>query len=380
MNPKIAICVVGYNRLESIQRNLESLIRAYYPSGENVHLYISIDKSDSDIVASYADSFVWPNGEKTVIRHQENLGLRKHILSCGNLLEHYDALIVLEDDVVVSPDFYNYSMQCVEKYAEDDNIAGISLYSFRVNPFCRIPFIPMPVDSDIYLVQMAQSWGQVWMKNQWFEFKKWYECNQHDFQLQDNLPQSICLWPKSSWLKYHDKYCVEQRKFFVYPYIARSTCFSDAGVHIKESNTIHQVPIVYNKCDSLRLSPSVCYDIFMERIGLAEKFGIDENDLCVDYYGLKQNRDSRRYLLTRRRLPYKCLRQFGLQLRPYEWNIILGIKGSDLFLYDTSSINSKPKSHSSEASQLSYIYGVRYDRFSIIVFSTKKFLKKLLRR
>ena len=113
----IAICVIAYNRPLSLKRNLEALSKAYY--NENVTLIISIDKSENRLVAQYAENFDWLHGEKKVIVRAERMGLRQHVLSCGQFLKEYDALIVLEDDVTVAPSFYYYARQCVERYKED---------------------------------------------------------------------------------------------------------------------------------------------------------------------------------------------------------------------------------------------------------------------
>ncbi|NMD70181.1 hypothetical protein HHO41_07745 [Bacillus sp. DNRA2] len=93
----IAIVVVAYNRVNSLSRLLTSLKRANY-FGLHTPLIISIDKSQNKDVAICANNFEWPFGEKHVIEHPNRLGLRNHVLFCGNLSRDYDAVVVLEDD------------------------------------------------------------------------------------------------------------------------------------------------------------------------------------------------------------------------------------------------------------------------------------------
>ena len=100
----IPIVVVAYDRLHSLKRITDSLLQAEYPQG--AELIISIDRGDNRQVLEYADSLSWPFGEKRVIYRPENLGLKRHILCCGDLTQDYDGIILLEDDLVVSPDFY----------------------------------------------------------------------------------------------------------------------------------------------------------------------------------------------------------------------------------------------------------------------------------
>ena len=122
----IAIVVVAYNRVTSLNRLLNSLLQA---DVEDAPLIISIDKSNTDTVERFANNFIWPFGEKKVITHDKNLGLRTHILSVGDWLDMYDAIIVLEDDIVVTPGFYRYAVSAYSYYHKDKNIAGISLYN-----------------------------------------------------------------------------------------------------------------------------------------------------------------------------------------------------------------------------------------------------------
>ena len=109
----IAICVVAYDRLEAIACLLQSLQVAHY--SEKVDLIISVDKSYTSAVEDYADNYQWEYGEKYVVKHKENLGLRRHILSVGEYTQKYDAIVVLEDDLIVGPNFYNYTLATVDR-------------------------------------------------------------------------------------------------------------------------------------------------------------------------------------------------------------------------------------------------------------------------
>ena len=329
----IAICVIAYDRIESLKRVLRHINKATY--SQSSKLYISIDHSDNKYVEKYAQDFHWEHGEKEIILHETKLGLRQHILSCGELLHRHEALIVLEDDIVVSPDFFNYAQVTVNKFHEDESIAGISLYSFPITYHSLQPFTPLPSDSDIYLMQNAQSWGQVWMRKQWFNFKEWYNQNKDDFNELPYLPKSICNWPESSWLKYHTRYCIEKNKFFIYPYHSRSTCFADIGEHTSQTTSIYQTPLLDSPCKTFRLTPTVKYNCYFENILIPTWLNIPAIDICIDFYCDNGNREKKRYWLTPQYLPYKIIKSFGLRMKPYELNIKYNIHGNDLFLYDT---------------------------------------------
>ena len=331
---KIGICIIAYNRIDSLKRVLTSLEHAYYD--EKITLIISIDKSQTTQVEDFAKQYIWNNGEKIVITHPKNLGLRKHVLKCGDLLENYDALIVLEDDISVAPSFYYYAKQCVEKYADNDDIAGISLYNFPINYINRLPFYPLQSDSDIYLMKCAQSWGQVWMKKQWNDFIAWYKDNSEEFGEMNHLPTAVCKWPKSSWLKYHTRYCIENDKYFVYPYVALSTNNSDRGTHVSKQNTLFQSYMLFGEKKIFNLKDIVKYDGFFENENIINFLNLHKTELCVDFYGNKNNKQNCRYWLTRKKMNYHIINSYSLTYKPYELNIIFNKLGYDIFLYDTN--------------------------------------------
>lgn len=369
---KIAVVVIGYNRANNMMRLLESIKKANF-LGDTVDLLISIDNSGTDAVEKAANEFVWQYGEKKVFTYPERMGLRNHIMHCGSFLEAYDALVVLEDDLVVSPAFYSYVKETVSKYTDDDRIAGISLYTHLWNHNAKFPFMPNPSQFDVFFLQMAQSWGQVWMKKQWADFFAWYKENQ-DFEAVDYFPDFMTNWSKS-WLKFHNKYCVEKNKYFVYPYNSYSTCYSEAGEHSILGATNFQVPMQNERVSDYRFptlddESAVKYDIFYERKGLAKYLDLNEDDLVVDLYGTKTKmREKRKYLLSSRNYDYKVIRRFGLQMRPQEQNIIYNVDGNELFLYDTEQTEKKNGTDNLKS---------RYVYFHRIYGNTKLLAKVLL--
>ena len=157
---ELAIVAVAYNRIDSLSRLLDSLDKAYY-NNERVTLIISVDKSNTEQVELFADKYEWSHGDKVVDKHRENLGLRNHMLSLGKWFNDYDALIVLEDDIVVSPDFYNYSMQTSLRYQNVNDVAGISLYSFETNYQTGCPFVPIKDENDVYFMNWRFSASKI---------------------------------------------------------------------------------------------------------------------------------------------------------------------------------------------------------------------------
>ena len=168
----IPIVVVAYNRIESLKRILGSLLQAEYPA-QGAELIISIDRGDNADVLDYARAFSWPFGEKQVIYQEKNLGLKAHILKCGGLTQAHDGIILLEDDLYVSPDFYRYALECYDFVADKPEIAGVALYNHRLSQLTEKVFEPLEDGFDNWYFRYACSWGQMWTKAQWAAFSAW---------------------------------------------------------------------------------------------------------------------------------------------------------------------------------------------------------------
>lgn len=377
---RIAIITVAYNRIGSLSRLLSSLECAYYGE-EQPTLIISIDKSKTDSVEKFADNYVWPHGDKIVRKHDKNLGLRSHMMSLGEWFKDFETFVILEDDIVVSPCFYIYARQASDKYYNNPNIAGLSLYSFAMNYHTWTPFMPKKNEYDAYFMNCAMSWGEVWMKQQWKEFYSWYLEHQ-EFTKEPHLPESICLWDKS-WLKYHTRYCIENNKYFVFPYVSLSTDFGDAGTHNTTgvSSSTYQVQVQQGRKYDFRLpdneSDAVCYDAFFENKDLCNFLGLNENDCCIDLYGMKRNRLAKRYWLTTCKSTLPIVRTFGVTYKPMEMNIINQVSGDGIFLYDVNITSFKIERNNQE---LLYRYNIDDITLFLRKYGIKRVIKDFVRK
>lgn len=337
----IAVVVVGYNRVDGIGNLLSSLKRAEYDN-DKVDLIISLDKSEiQDRIVDLARDFEWPYGNKQIRAFKDRLGLRKHILSCGDLTDIYDAVVVLEDDLIVSTMYYRYLKCVIPQYKDDPRIAGISLYSYAVNEFCGEPFIPSYNGYDAYLLQVAQSWGQCWTKEMWRGFRSWNYSDSEELSLDTYMPSCIFAWGKTSWKKNYMSYIVKNNLFFVYPYHSFTTNCSLLGEHKKyngASTSDYQVALVehINMLDCPSFENAVKYDVFFERIDLfLNKDNLfSGKQVCLDFYGLKRDYTGYDILISRNELPYRIIQKIGLLTKPIENNALYLSEGNDISVYD----------------------------------------------
>lgn len=360
---RTAIIVIAYNRPRALQRLLDSLTNAYYPDGLDIPLIISVDKSDSTDTESVANDYVWEHGEKLVRLHEENLGLREHVLECGDISNEYDGVIMLEDDLYVSPSFYMYTLAAMNRVRLDKKVGGISLYNHRLNVHAREPFEAVDDGYDNYYLQLASSWGQAFSAEQWSAFREWYKVHKDDDITADNVPANVSSWSEKSWLKYFIKYLIDMDRFFIYPRISFTTNFGDEGTHADKGVNDLQVPIAgmrrYGQIDfhfSDTEESGARYDAYFENMCLESRLPeASRGETSVDMYGVRQSGGYKRYVLSCKSLPYRVIQSYGRRLRPIDANVLYKVEGHDFFLYDTQKPGKAPETDNVDR----YLYNYR---------------------
>lgn len=363
----IAIVAIGYNRPESMKRLLFSLSKADY-SGHDVTLYISLDKGErQEELVKDAEAFSWPYGKKIVRAFPEKQGLKQHVLQCGDLVLNHDAIVALEDDIVVSPYFYNYVQQAVAFYGDEERVSGISLYKWNFQHYTGRAFSPVYNGFDCFFMRAAQSWGQCWTKNQWIAFRAWLKDNDLKITFNDFVPEHVVMWKdEGSWLKYYMYYTAMENKFFVYPYFALTSCYSDPGAHTDDDIIRNQTELCRGIAQYRfpRVGEGIVYDAFFEREFSSPPACIPEGkSYVVDLYGMKKNLSDYDVAITTKLLDYKIIRTFGYVSRPLEQNVSDGIEGDGIFLYDmrTSEKHKYSKRERLIHEMRPYAYDIKYE-------------------
>ena len=331
------IVIIGYNRPKPLKRCFDYVSRAFYPEDDQVDLYFSLDHSDMETeICQMIQSFEWPHGELKVLTHPERMGLKKHVISCGNLIGDHDFLIMLEDDIIVSESFYLYTAEAVRKYDCYEEIGGISLYAREVFQQNGRMFEPVYNGNDVYLMQVAESWGQAWSNRMWKEFYEWY-LNHQTFIKPFRMADYSYSWDERSWLKYYMGFVASENKYLVHPYHGYSTNTEEIGENYKTTDTDYQVALTYGQKEFRMPEPENCvrYDAFFERENDPWfSFNYHGEPVLLDLNAARSNYGNYRYLASTRKLNYKIIQTYGLSLRPQEINLINDVQGHDIYLYD----------------------------------------------
>jgi len=137
---KIKVIVIGYNRLDGLQRLIESLEETKIPSQKlNVHLHICLDGGADVDVQSFASTYKTVNPgfrNYSYLARDENYGLAQHITSCWDSPEENDDewALFLEDDTTVQPMIFHAFLEALE--LRSPGIQAIAMHGQRVNQYC----------------------------------------------------------------------------------------------------------------------------------------------------------------------------------------------------------------------------------------------------
>lgn len=338
-----AIVINAYNRPAALKRLLASVQQAAYPAGENIRLHISIDRGEdgcSSDVLEIAESVPWPYGDKRVECQERHLGLIPHFYHCGDLAHEYGAIILLEDDLVVSPVYYTYVSKTIDYYESDPRIAGLSLYTLWFNGYTQEPFSPLSDDADVFFLQVPYTQGQAFSSAQWQRFTTWQNAENRQVHPGDYIHEMFLRFAPDEWFPIRTKYLIDTSRFYVFPRESLVTGFGDPGAHFSKPSYFFQVPLQRFKVDYClkKFDESVAvYDSFFEILPdrlnqLTGQFSGYSYE--VDLYGTKSRanlelKTNSEYVLTSRRC-ISPLATFGKYMWPMEANIIEGIPGNEI--------------------------------------------------
>lgn len=340
----LGIVITAYNRATPLADLLTSLNNVLVDDGRQIPLVISIDNQGTKDVNQVANDFKWKYGPKEVVIHEKKLGLVKHFIWAGDQTERFDNVLFLEDDLIVSPDIINYSLQLSNYYSKHIQVAAASLYNPILNEGTGTRFYQLVDGYDVYFLQHPY-WGNIWFKDKWCEFKKYLDTYSEKKAL---LPPHIALWTESFKKKYI-QFLIENNYTVVTPRVSIVSNNGCMGLHNDKLPFMYQAPIqqhknTYNFC-GLEDSISI-YDAFEEiSPDVLKRLNplLCEYDFTVDINGTKQlSTIKTEYVLTSKKTSVPKL-SFTSLMKPTEQGIVYNLQGDKgLSLCKTSDVIEDP--------------------------------------
>jgi Glycosyl transferase family 2 len=160
------IAFFAYKRPEHTKRSLESLAKNHGAELSEVFIFCDGAKKSEDNeavteVRQIVKSQQWC-GQVHIIEREQNIGLANSIIQgVTELCRKYGRVIVLEDDLVLSPFFLEYMNQALDLYEKESKVIQISGYMFPIN---------LISSSDAIFLPFTTSWGWATWDRAWKYF------------------------------------------------------------------------------------------------------------------------------------------------------------------------------------------------------------------
>lgn len=162
------VAIFVYNRVDHTKQTLEALMKNNLATETDVYVFCDNYKNENsrkavELTREYINSLKNNNPFKSfnVEYAEKNKGLANSIIyGVTKVIDKYNKIIVLEDDLVSSENFLSYMNQTLNFYNNDMRIWSISGYTFNID-------IPKEYNESVYLSYRGSSWGWATWKNRW---------------------------------------------------------------------------------------------------------------------------------------------------------------------------------------------------------------------
>ena len=347
-----AIVIAAYNRPDQLRRLCASVGAAGIAPG--TPLVISIDGGGSryDHVLAVAEQMQWPHGPMRVTTHQ-HLGLVDHFFACGDLTQEFGRVVMLEDDLIVSPSFHRWATTALDFVATDDRIAGVSLATPFFDGYRHLPFEPVIDGADGIYAQIPWYDGMAWTADMWQRFRT------ASVSASTLIHASLNSLDADEWFPDAIRYLVSTDRFYLLPRQAQASNSGAAGAHFDDATNYFQVPLTLRgprewRLQSLDDSLSV-YDDHLEllpRVLRALVPDLADVDICVDLAAVRDVQSiSATHTLTTRDVR-NPVRLWGAAMHPLAANLVHNVAGDAIRLAATSDVLDSPASADAAAATL----------------------------
>lgn len=161
------IALFCYSRLIHLKKTLHSLKSNPESKYSDLYIYSDFPKNTDELtkvteIRAYLKTL---SGFKsiTVIEREKNFGLSQSILSgVSKVLELHGTVIVLEDDLELSPYFLSYMAEALALYQDNPQVASIHGYTLPVKS--KLP--------GTFFLKGADCWGWATWKRAWNTFEQ----------------------------------------------------------------------------------------------------------------------------------------------------------------------------------------------------------------
>lgn len=159
------IVLFAYKRPLHLKSTLEALRKNPLAAQSQLIVFSDGAKNETEValVAQSREVLRSIEGFSSVTIHEaaQNQGLANSVIKgVSQVLAEYGKAIVLEDDMICTPDFLNFMNDGLEYYQDNFQIFSLSGYSFPLS-------IPEEYPHQVYALPRASSWGWATWQDRW---------------------------------------------------------------------------------------------------------------------------------------------------------------------------------------------------------------------
>jgi len=159
------VAIFTFNRPEHTLNLLQSIVNSKFSKKTKFYIFSDNYKKKGDKKKVKQVRFILNSFKKkiniSIIKYKKNKGLYNSVIyGVNKILKKFSKIIVLEDDLVIKKNFFNYMNKSLDYYKNNNKIVQISGYSY-------------PFDyktNSAYFLTLSSCWGWGIHKKNWVDF------------------------------------------------------------------------------------------------------------------------------------------------------------------------------------------------------------------
>ncbi|GAB1603876.1 uncharacterized protein LOC115218871 isoform X2, partial [Argonauta hians] len=191
----LRLIVIVYNRADSVTKCLTALNKAHY-FNDKVHIDVWIDRSKNGIIdpLTYkaASKFNFEHGTYKVHNQTTHAGIYGQWINTWQPpKDSKEIAVIIEDDINLSPYFYQYLKAAHKKYRDYQSINGFALQGANMKHGGMPGQLMAPEGNTVFLYPILGTWAFSPKINNWIAFKEWFYRNSPNPEFIPRVPNIL---------------------------------------------------------------------------------------------------------------------------------------------------------------------------------------------
>jgi len=157
------IVLFVYNRPQHTRRTVEALQKNELAGESDLIIFSDAPKTpEAEIAVREVRKYIWTIAgfrSVSIVERDRNYGLANSVIDgVTTIVNKYGRIIVLEDDLIVTPHFLDFVNRALRKYESEHKVIQVSGYMFPVK---------IGIGDDAFFLPLTTSWGWATWKRAW---------------------------------------------------------------------------------------------------------------------------------------------------------------------------------------------------------------------